>query len=909
MKYRIKKQLVLLLSAVILLLSLASTGYAESSFMEEYAPVFEKLGLIENSQNYINNPAESVTVGQAAKAVCGFFGFFPSNDAEALEICETMGIFENSVDATDNIKRNDAAEIFARALCQEILFEDYKDVLNKKISEYKNSILKGVKTSGEILNRESFVKMLDNTAMLGIAEAEAFSGSTVKIKISDTYTLLYKYRRIYTVEDVVTANDITTLVSPVGLSENHVKIGEKVYYDTTNRVRDEIGGKIFCYVQESSGSEGDILAYRTGKQKILYIDGNDIIDAASYSVSYKKNGKTVKENFSRYIDVIYNGKMIDALSSEVLNAKEGSLKFIDNNNDGTYDVAVVEKYVDYIIDGIDFEKGLVYGKNNALPLNISEKDNTVTFILTNTQITAEEFEKIIEIGDVLSVATSSFTDKNAKTTVKIGFDKIVGTINGYSDDEKKLTINSKEYQLSDSFANSTEFKKFSIGDSVKAYLNGFGRICYFENEAISENEEYGYLMMIAPKKGLKSAAQMKIFNQKGEIVVFDCEEKVKHNGDRKDTDELINDITADEFKQQLVIYKTNSSGKITSVETAAVGKDDNLFSLDIVMNNPRYYGDRNYMFASLNIDNTFKRDYSYDVSVHGVEYSLGYNAKILYIFKRDTQGMVEEKGLRWIESSALTDKEIYSKISMYDIDEAGAAAVSVLENSTDVLTDFSHLKNCFFTVVSKVSYSTDEETGEDYIKVDAWRQGVQQTYKIKDEVKITTSTDGVNDIENTYEIDECTAFLKKGDIIEVVLNEDEITAFRRIFTFDERKTGDGGAKTLYASDGKGEIVIKKNNTYEPTGMDTLAIFGTVAAKDSAQGVLVNTKTSDGTELFRVRQIVERSTSIYIIDCDEKYAVTKGSFKDIIAGKDAGSSIVMHSRGTKIEDVIIIKGLN
>lgn len=903
----VKKTLALLLATVLLSCGFGGV-YAEESLSAlnaDRAAAFEALGLIDSAESYISSPSVAVSKQELCEAAAVLLNLPGTSEGDAVSLCEEAGIISSSV-GSGTLTCKDAADVFAKALCMDILHKQNEKSFEKVLSSYRNSILK--ETKGGNATRADLIAMLNNVTRLAAVNVEAYSADGITVSGEAGETLLYKYSGIYTVTAVVKANDRTSLISAAGCAANHVKLDDSLYSVGATDIDNALGSRVYAFVQENAGGEDEVIAYYEQNGTELIIDGEDIVDAKAYSVTYSEGGRIYTKNFSRYISVIYNGKMTDTLSKELLLAKSGSLRFIDNDKDGGFDVAIIEQYEDYIVDSIDWTKEMVYGRDGKTPFSINEDDYAIVYSLTGEAITRATFEKIVTNGDVLSIAKSRGGSGKQQLTIKIGFDKIDGTLTGMDLSEKTIQVNNKSYTLSYDFAQSSQATAFSLGDSVRLYLNGLSRVCAIEAGESSRGEEYAYLLNAGSESGLSEGGSFKLFDLEGNTVIVDGAEKINFNESSKTPREVVTALTQGGFTTQLVRVQKDSDGKLSRLKTAVTGKSDTQFSLDVIMNSARYYSDQNYMFASRSIDSAFTGDYDYDVTELGVEYSVGPDAKMLYIFNRQSDGLIADKGLQWIDQ--LGSQEQVSTVHMYDIDDCGIAAMAVVESSSAVLSDYAN-KNYSFTVVEKVTQSVDED-GEEYLKMTVWRDRKQQEFKLT-QLKVTECLDGTNDVETEYPVSQYAQFIQPGDVLQVIVRGDEIIAMRRIFTFTQKPAVNPDKRTVYAEDGVNERVIRKNSTLEPTAHDTVAIYGRVAAKDGVQTVLLNTTTLDSAgnsqNVQRVRRINPQQACMYKLEYGRGCTVSTATYNDIVAGKEAGSLVLLHSRNAKIMDMIIIQNNN
>jgi len=920
---RMKRIIAILLMFVMLLPLCFVVSASENSVDESYRQkviALSELGLVENPDSFLQSKDGDVTKRELAVSVNGFLQLpsgdvtlsdVPENDSayEAISACVAFGLLQAS---EQNFKPNqpvtslEAAEAFANALCFEVLSEGN----TKLLTAYRNKVLKSV-SGNERLTKEKYISLLLDVAKMGTAEINSITMDTVVVNSGKTDTMLYKYRSIYQVEGVIEANGVTGLDTADGLQNDYIKIDGALYRVADSAMGDFIGSRVVAFVFEGTGNE-TVLALYENKNEKLILASEDVLSSKAYSVTYLEGNRTRTLNLSRYISVIYNGKMAGTLTAEMLQAKDGSLTFIDNDGDGTYDVAKVTKYVDYVLSGVDRTQEILYLEGGT-QLDISDDAGLVKIELSGEEITKTYFYEIAMVGDVITVATSGSGKKYI--SIAIGFDVIEGTLTGVSDNQVK--INNKTYYMTDSFWSSKQISGYYVGDSVRISLNGQGKVCKIE-AGTTLGEKTGFLLDVAGNQGLSTGGKFRIFDETGKTVVIDGAERVRHNGSSQTPRALAEKLLGEGFAPQPIYYTVNAEGKLREIKTAVIGATEAAFSMDIAWSNAYYMSDNNNTFVGDTLDPDYADDFSTDYPTTrmaaGVEYSVGTGSKMIYINKRTSDGKIADKGIRWIEKKDLS--EFYSKVQMYDIGENGVASLTVIEDSKEIKTDYEISSYSYFCPVINVLRGYDAETDGDALYIDIWHRGKEKRLTVDTVIvsQCLTGTDNQDDQSNVLEteinVQNFADYVKPGDVLQVVIRDDELIAFRRIFTTESKPTNaaEVDKRLLYLEDGLNEKIITYKTNVPLSAQAGVASLGRVLATQDSNSIYFKTKRN-GVEVNRYRQILNPSIGmVYNMKrTRNEITVTNSSVLNMQAGGEGGSLILVHSRVGKTVEIIILEG--
>lgn len=387
--------------------------------------------------------------------------------------------------------------------------------------------------------------------------------ATGVITKSDT-TFLTQTHKVYEGKGVVEGNGISMLDTQDKARTGHYKINGGEY--VTNKDYTEYLGYRVVFYYDESGDDNNILYMYPDVMKKLVVNADDIIDYKKPYLSYTVGEKTKKEYLGAETSIIYNGKALLDYEESDLKIKEGTIEFIDNNNDGKYEVAVVESVEVLYIDGVDNQEKIVYATELA-PKSISFDD--ADYFIYDAQGNARDFEAINK-NTVLSVRRTLPTQGEAYINAVISSSVLVGKITGTNGEDDIVEVDSVPYETAYIF----DGGNLKFNTEYTFSLTADGKIAYAEENT---DLEYGYLIKVHADE-MKSKYSAKIFSLKlnsvekysmGEKVVFN-----KRNAKASDVTEK-NLMKDGKTETQLIRFSADENGVIKEILTA--GANDELF--------------------------------------------------------------------------------------------------------------------------------------------------------------------------------------------------------------------------------------------------------------------------------------------------------------------------------------------
>ena len=399
-------------------------------------------------------------------------------------------------------------------------------------------------------------------------EAESFKADGTNVyKISENDTILSVYHNACFEKGIVNGADMTSIDGTVMENADKVKIGSKVY-KTEVSMENKLGEEVeFIYRKGRTDEENTVIwAIDTYKTDVLRLERDKIadFDKDKFTLTYYDDGDRARTiALDRGITVIYNGKEVDENTDEIFAMKDYSVKLI--KTEGKYTTAIVEHYVDYVIEKTSENQKKVYDKRNENPpLELDE--NLYDYMTVKDSSGAKLSFAELTPGMILSVYRSL---DNKYIKIITSGSRISGTVEKMRTNNGKtyLTVSGTEYE-----AYNDAFKKtVTAGNTVKLYIDFNGTVAYVETESGSYFAAY-IVKAALDYSTIETGVMIKVFKDDGKVVVLNTAEKVKVDMEPlTKSEDILNRLSENgAIKPQFVLIRTNDEGKIKEIDTAKV---------------------------------------------------------------------------------------------------------------------------------------------------------------------------------------------------------------------------------------------------------------------------------------------------------------------------------------------------
>lgn len=649
--------------------------------------------------------------------------------------------------------------------------------------------------SSKPLTGRNAAQMVYNCLEIDILVQESYPEGNYKSY--DGENPLTQWMKIQKTEGVVTGNQITTTSGGEGLDNGIVTIDNERYVENGTLAGDLLGCKVTAYYKEENGKKVLLEVSLDDEAKIYEIPGTDIAnETTKEKVHYYTDDSEKVQSVSVSPDayIFYNFKKYNDAPSDVLfNPETGALKLIDYDGDKKADVVYITDSEIYVVESITAGSGKVYdkyGKPDIFLADDEDKGLVVDIILDGAKVDVTK----VMANNVLTVTRS---DDGKYIRAEVGYRKVKGTLsekgNGY------IVAKNKKYNIHPQCE--------AVFEGINPGTNGIVLLDIYYNAAgfiadSSSDGTYGYAISAMTKKsglaGDKTA--FKIYTTDGNVEIYELSKDIKINGKVSndygekydDSQTVIDEFTADVtyykgkanertfpgvFDHQLIKYKLDAKGKLSSIEKAVLncrdfggtGKAMDAFSLDL---NYRGYGNadtpvrHNFIYKNSGLlGNDFNLKEAQGIQIPSPDVWIDFYDGNITESDLESMFSLYQPYLDWSNDTTFDKGQI---IKLYDIDDMKMASVIITEGAK-----LSVNVGPYFMLVEGISEVLDKD-GMPGTAITGMYRGKYQ--KIFVDTTADAFTPGKWKEEGLLD-------LKPGDVIRIALNSTgEIVNLFKVYT-------------------------------------------------------------------------------------------------------------------------------
>lgn len=571
---------------------------ADSKFREKINLV-SALGLIDPYKQGLYGPDLALTRGEFARAIYKLM----SEEKEDFKLKEKpfddVNVDDKFAQAVDYLKKekiilgnddntfrpyeiisvNDAVVM----ICRMLKLEPIINVQGGYIDGYlavaqEEGLMKGVDVTSR-LQRGTFAQIIYNAINADYLDL-------VKMNLNKSFEyqmvpgILSELKGIYRSDIYIEETTYTGIYSPESsLGSKQVRSGKDIYNTGDSGAEAYIGMTCECYWQDVDGERNIIYLFPKNEDKTYLAnswDGNEIDFSDGQLTILDVNGKTIKKDLSDFA-ILHNGKSLDVPLEKAIKATiagiptddpdidevegefRGSVRIIESEKNP---IIFIEQYRDIYIQGFDKINMAIYNKLTNDVIEIG--DNEFALSLNSETTTSDH----ITVGQTGSYYES--VNKSGKKIIRllVNDKTLTGTVTKKTSD--KITIDGVEYNAGDTLPTGIQ-----LGVESTFYFNEYGEIIYAGLINMSGFNTGIYL-------GYKDASDeekflVKIANQEGEVVSYECAEyvtldsvKVRRGSDIAQG--LNGFIGLDNIDTgSVILYRINADNQITVLDTYDAG--------------------------------------------------------------------------------------------------------------------------------------------------------------------------------------------------------------------------------------------------------------------------------------------------------------------------------------------------
>lgn len=702
---------------------------------------------------------------------------------------------------TREISPNEALKIIIRMLGYELMSQNKGGYPAGDLYVARNlDLLDGVDMSSGILSSDAAYMLLFNASMVPTFE-QVIYGKEEKYKETGD-SLLKSVYDIDVIEGIINRTPYNTLSGAESVGKGDRVEMDGVSYKGTEISWEMLGVRSRAFVKEGpSGSRSEIVYARDLSERKT-ISLRDIDKKEENQIFYWNgdSAKTRSVKLSPSCQVILNGRKAVSELEECFAYGAGEVVLADNDEDGLYDVAFVNRY--------DYATALSYDSVTETFRDKYTSKSTVSFEQSAVILRDETGEELnpLDIGE-----DDTFRMIKSRDGGFIYMQKLAGTVSGMvnkmSVAEKKMTIDGIEYTISEyfieNFANQVKPPSegsFIIDDNV------------IISAVVSGSEmRYGYLVGCAWSGSFKSSLKMRIYTQSGKFEEFDVKEKVVLDGENGCTGAQVYAAltSGGALVPQLIKYAVSGDGKINTIDTAATE----------LPKEPGVYEDsRNSLTKYKNLSKNLP--YSGNSQAMGALYSVA--GSVVFCIPPD---LTQEDDFQIRGLDFFVHDRTYA-LEVYDIDKTGVAGVLVYRGADSY---FVHADNPSM-IVKEVRTALNEE-GDFIYEIHGWRNGAFITVTLDSDFEVKKLSAAGVPVNSTHDI------LSGGDIIGYAADADgEIKALNVIY--DGRQGVMANNNAIFNSDQRAAPMYYEGMVYDVNGSyAAISIVKTADGYDFSQDSL------------------------------------------------------------------------
>lgn len=382
-------------------------------------------------------------------------------------------------------------------------------------------------------------------------------GSHDEFQINEGYSILNNRLKVRVIEDIVYANQLTSLTRELsGKGDQAITIGTHTFKNVTNK--NLLGYNVRAFLLEVGG-EDTIISIRKHHNNEVFI--SEFLGLDGFKIKgIVSDGKKKEYNLYKGYSLLLNDIAApDVKLADYLERDDVTLRLIDNDDDGRYDVVKIYTWQYMQIGKVDIVNKQITSKDVSTNLlDLSDEDAVYKiYDCVNGEITEISLDDLLK-DDVLTYVTS----RNLKTTTIFRSNATVsGVYSAKDDDLNIITVDDKDYKLSVYARNNYPY--ITYGSETTLNLDATGIVVTVSQ--LDSGYRYGWIVVSGMDGVINSDVTVKIFDQGGSMKilpvakkVFVDDEPIKENEFYKLEQGLVDN--------RLVKYGTNANGELNMVD-------------------------------------------------------------------------------------------------------------------------------------------------------------------------------------------------------------------------------------------------------------------------------------------------------------------------------------------------------
>ncbi len=379
--------------------------------------------------------------------------------------------------------------------------------------------------NGEAVTLRDFYKILYNVGQAKMLVRDSYNN------LVTGRTPFVEYFNMYEIKGILNGSDVTgledeTYRTPIGM----IRVDKNLFiYDGEIPMGYSVDG----WASYKSGDYPTAVLIKSYKNDVIEKDLTTFEGRVSGKyVYYDEEGREKKIKIDEPIH-LYNGVAASTKGlSELFNdSKLGTVKFIDNDDDGYYEVISFDVYRPVVVSATSNISMRIIDQNDVN--GVVELDESTKGKVRHFSITKEGVEipiASITAGELIKVYESA---KNETVRVEVVTKVIDGTVTGFNNTEKKIRVGETTYKYSEYFEK-YYLKNVKIGDTLELCITD-DNVIHAPASEIAARNSYGYIIGKVRYNDDLEAYVFKLACADGEIRRVKVTEKTVMDGAKGET--------------------------------------------------------------------------------------------------------------------------------------------------------------------------------------------------------------------------------------------------------------------------------------------------------------------------------------------------------------------------------------
>ena len=417
-------------------------------------------------------------------------------------------------------------------------------------------LLNYLKTASGVVSAEDVYRLLYNVITVDLMEQTTY-GPNGSFEINKDSSILANRFGVKVFEGVFYANQLTSLTRVLDEKEPTITIGTHKFPSKTKT--ELLGYNVRAFLIDNNGQD-EVISIRKYRNKEVFV--SDFSGLEGYTLKAELPGGGTKEYklYKGYSLLLNDIASPDTKLEDYTNRDDVTLRLIDNNQDGVFDVVKLYVWQYMQVEKVSTVAMTISGKEVTRKNLDLSKENSVFKIYDCTAGNLTEIElEDLAANDILTYVISDNMKWSLIFRSKV---EISGIYNARDSVGHIITVDENDYELS-VYARE-HYPYLLFGENVKLKLDATGLVVSVEQS----DSAYSYAWIVESyidRQNGKKEVSVEIFSQDGLMKIYPVAKKVYIDDIRSSAEDFY-EIEQELVDDRLVKFGLNSSGEINMID-------------------------------------------------------------------------------------------------------------------------------------------------------------------------------------------------------------------------------------------------------------------------------------------------------------------------------------------------------